>query len=364
MSISDTLKKVLPAIILFIYIASFNNITGVASSGEEISNIVIAPGTTEFIEFGNVTFGEWIFWNWSSDIDVDVILIQPDGIELNNVPNVCGQICFWSGIWKIAFINHNLSASANVRCIIEIVPEMYNIESPQQNDYLNSSAVEFSGTGSKLIDSVYIENVEGGRFNCTIENGLWHGIMNIPEGDNWVNVVFNIHWQNYWAKTSRSMFITVDLTPPNLSIVQPINQSIITSSSILLQWEANDTSSGIHHCEYQIDEGIWIGTGNPNHAQLSGLTDGHHVVRVKAIDKVRNSAIKQVEFTIDTNAFSINGPYKGIPSFVGITALIIIVMIVIFRQYRKKMHENKNGEKDSKTPDSLMEKYKYIQKKP
>src|SRR5437667_11405965 len=43
------------------------------------------------------------------------------------------------------------------------------------------------------------------------------------------------------------------------------------------------------------------------------LSDGAHTVRVRAVDVARNSADSSVDITIETNAFSLGGPYGGLP---------------------------------------------------
>lgn len=88
----------------------------------------------------------------------------------------------------------------------------------------------------------------------------------------------------------------VDLTPPTLSIISPIANSVVNSSSVTVSWIGSDNASGIEHYEVKLDENSWIDVGTNTSHIFTEVADGNHAIRVRAVDKAGNPTEMSVGF--------------------------------------------------------------------
>ncbi|MEM3069210.1 MAG: Ig-like domain-containing protein, partial [Nitrososphaerales archaeon] len=146
---------------------------------------------------------------------------------------------------------------------------------------------------------------------------------------------------SYTAETSGDHFILVyfvsptssytlnvtieDNIPPTISITSPANGSQVKSSSVQVTWTGSDADTGIDHYEVKLDDGSWLDVGTDTNHTFTGVSDGSHTVRVKAVDGADNSKIALVDFTVNTSLLL--GP--GWMDDIMIFAIIIIVIVVI-----------------------------------
>ncbi len=146
---------------------------------------------------------------------------------------------------------------------------------------------------------------------------------------------------SYTAETSGDHFILVyfvsptssytlnvtieDNIPPTISITSPANGSQVKSSSVQVTWTGSDADTGIDHYEVKLDDGSWLDVGTDTSHTFTGVSDGSHTVRVKAVDGADNSKIALVDFTVNTSLLL--GP--GWMDDIMIFAIIIIVIVVI-----------------------------------
>jgi len=91
--------------------------------------------------------------------------------------------------------------------------------------------------------------------------------------------------------------ITVDLTPPQLKILEPEEHSFINLTHLKIKLNASDSISGLHHCEAKIDNNSWI-LITPNFT--IEVDEGSHIIYVKAVDRAGNEIVKSVQITVDT----------------------------------------------------------------
>jgi C1A family cysteine protease len=115
-----------------------------------------------------------------------------------------------------------------------------------------------------------------------------------------------------WA--SSTVEFIVDLTPPQLQITGPASGSSIAQDFIQVNWTASDALSDVMGFEAALDGGAWVLLGGNETGLWTGLSDGPHVVRVRAFDGAGNLNITSVSFTSDTTPpeLSIANPSEGV----------------------------------------------------
>ena len=110
----------------------------------------------------------------------------------------------------------------------------------------------------------------------------------------------------------KSTQVRVDVTAPEFTGLSPAGT--LTSGRIELAWEAVDATSGISRYEVSVDGGPWQAVGGDGRFAVS-LGDGDHSFRVRAFDAAGNARDAEGVFRVDTNVFSLSGPYFGLPTY-------------------------------------------------
>lgn len=98
----------------------------------------------------------------------------------------------------------------------------------------------------------------------------------------------------------------VDLTPPELDIIQPLEGSIHSSSRVEVVWEAEERITEISSVEIIIDGENSITVNGGSSFEVSGLTDGLHELEVLAADLGGHERYESVNITVDREPPSVN----------------------------------------------------------
>jgi hypothetical protein len=140
-----------------------------------------------------------------------------------------------------------------------------------------------------------------------IPNSVYSGYTTNPE---WVNVTspatagtWKVGCYAYSGSGSYTITVTVtpavqDTTPPTITITSPADGATLTSSTVTVTWTGSDSESGINYYETRIDTGSWINKGTSTSHTFTGVSNGTHVVDVRAWDNAGNSAIDSVTFSV------------------------------------------------------------------
>lgn len=103
-------------------------------------------------------------------------------------------------------------------------------------------------------------------------------------------------FQNY---IETSHIIIKDTTPPIVDFISPERGSLVNSDITRIEWRGRDNDDmPISAYLISLDEGDWMDMGTNDHYETS-LSEGEHVVRVRAVDIAGNIAENQMSFTVD-----------------------------------------------------------------
>jgi len=105
-----------------------------------------------------------------------------------------------------------------------------------------------------------------------------------------------------------------------LSILSPVNGSYSKSSAITVTWSASDSS--IDHYEVKLDGGSWVDTGTTASHTFLGISDGSHMINVKAVDRFGNVKEAFVSFVINTSLI-------GGPGWIDDAALFGLIIVAV-----------------------------------
>ena len=104
------------------------------------------------------------------------------------------------------------------------------------------------------------------------------------------------------SSASASVAISVDATLPTATVTSPTPGQFLGTSSVQLTWTASDAPSGIDHFEVSIDGGVatTVPSGTTTYV-FTGVTDGSHTFRLRAIDRAGNAVTASVTATVDVS---------------------------------------------------------------
>ena len=91
-----------------------------------------------------------------------------------------------------------------------------------------------------------------------------------------------------------------DTIDPTVTIISPINGSIIPVENITATWTGYDSISGIASYYVRLDYGNWFTVNLDTSCDFNYLKDGLHTLEVKAIDNYSNEFIAETKFIINT----------------------------------------------------------------
>src|SRR5206468_4314803 len=111
-----------------------------------------------------------------------------------------------------------------------------------------------------------------------------------------------------------SVTVTVDTTPPVLSIIYPVAGAVLATGTVTVAWAASDATSGLDHFELSLDGGAVtvLGPTEGNHT-FAGLSQGSHTATLVAFDLAGHTTAVARSFTVDTTApiIDLSAPAPG-----------------------------------------------------
>ncbi|MEM4264493.1 MAG: Ig-like domain-containing protein [Thermoplasmata archaeon] len=216
--------------------------------------------------------------------------------------------------------------SCNVSVTFDFTLPSLEIISPVSGMWINSTNLILAWSGEDSLTGI-------DSYEVKIDSGSWRSVELVNE-TNISSIQDGIHNVSVRAtdlagnRVVQSIVLMNDRTSPVVAKLSPITGTTVTTSTVLLSWSGSDSTSGIDHFEIKIDDDAWMDVATVNEYQIDNLPSGSHTVTVRAIDRAGNVDTRTTVFTVDTDAFSLSGPYSGVPTLL-IIALIIIAIIFI-----------------------------------
>jgi len=95
-------------------------------------------------------------------------------------------------------------------------------------------------------------------------------------------------------------FLYMDTNPPILDIITPTNNSYVNVNKVNVSWIGKDLESGIHYYEVKLDDLSWLNVSLNTSYEFTSLSNGEHVIYVRAVDVAGNIKIVHINVTVDT----------------------------------------------------------------
>jgi len=179
---------------------------------------------------------------------------------------------------------------------------------------------------------VSIDNVTFTRAQLDPGFGDWSAILQLSPGSNTIYARAQCWWWNFTKiLPAPPVTVTLDVTPPTVTISAPSEGSHWRGSYVEVAWQASD-NIGIAKTElWDEDSRIEVQGGSYRFP----VTTGKHILHVTVTDVAGNEATSSVTIESDSRALSFDGPYYGIPT-IAIVAGVILGWLLVAGMIRKK----------------------------
>lgn len=264
----------------------------------------IDVGLDTVYTFYNLTYGTHI---------VDVVIVDN---EDNNATNT---ISFFSNF-----------------TVIE--PDLSNpyvlILTPGNESILDSGDVIITWIGYDLETGITGYNIKNDDQSwIDVELSTEHTFYDLANGNHIVYVeAIDNSLNSYVCQTNFIVSIfdpSYDLISPSVTIISPINGSIIPVHNITATWEGYDSESGIADYYVRLDDGNWFNIDLDTSCDFNKLKDGLHTLKVKAVDNYGNEFIAESIFTINTSTTTEEGSgFNFSITIISLTIAIIGVQLI------------------------------------
>ena len=199
-----------------------------------------------------------------------------------------------------------------VTVMVDTIDPTISINGPVNEYYSPSSSVNVSWTGDDEMSGVdgYIYRIDGQEWT-EMSDDLFHVFGPLSEGMHIVEVrVFDMSGNFDKACVN----FTVDTVKPLIAISSPDGSVYTNSSSMQVNWNGSDPTSGIKGYRYQLDSEAWSSLTDDVTHLFAELSEGSHTVYVRAYDNADNFETANVSFTVDTVRpdISFSSPADGV----------------------------------------------------
>jgi len=127
---------------------------------------------------------------------------------------------------------------------------------------------------------------------------------------------------------SEVISMKVDMVPPWIKILSPLNNTITRNTTMTIRWEGYDIGSGVSHYEIRLDDNEWINVNKSTQYTFTNLIPGEHVIYITVKDKLGNTNTTTILVTVQAIEYEILYLVGGI-------AAAIIVSVVLFLVRKK-----------------------------
>jgi len=141
--------------------------------------------------------------------------------------------------------------------------------------------------------------------------------------------------------------IVLDTGPPTIFVLYPNMGAQMRSQNVTINWSGADAGSGIDHYEIALDAGSFTVNVTEQTYTISGLSDGNHIVTVRAFDRIGRSSEASVTFVVNTSP--LGGPGYLEEAILTVIVIIAIGIIAYILRVRKKHQPKRELNLSAKT---------------
>ena len=297
---------------------------------------ILEPSNGTSINASDVT----LHWTASDNVGVDKIEVWLNGSLVASLSGSATEYPLhnlqlgWYNATVVAFDAAGNSGRDTVwfEVTADTSPPFIQILKPEDGAIFNKSTVVVEWTSS--------DNVRIDHFELSLDNGPWvnigtqasYSLTELTDGSHEVTVRA---FDTSGNVDEDSVSFTIDTTPPTITVLKPDNNSVVSQTSVTVEWSASDAATGVANCWIRLDDADWVEVGAAaNQHTFTNLSYGTHCVTIKVVDHAGNVATTRVCFTVAQPAPP-TAPTR-IPLVVAVIVGIAAALAIAFLLYRRR----------------------------
>ena len=182
---------------------------------------------------------------------------------------------------------------------IDLTPPKIRITTSTNDGYLNTATIEAAWTSS---DNYGIDHYEVRLCNTTWDSE-WISVgtrtrytfTGLTDGGTYTLLVVAYDVAGNQGKAT--LIFTVDIAPPTIQIVNPVDGATLNQTTITVEWTGSDAGSGIDYYLIYLNDTFITSTTQTTHT-LTDLSPGTYALTIIAIDQAGNRAQATVTFIV------------------------------------------------------------------
>ncbi len=268
---------------------------------------ITTPANNGFMSSGDVT----VIWN-GSDENLDHYEVRIDGGSWQSVGT--SEDYTFSGLSDgnhtvevVAFDTAGNANTSSVRFFVDTANPEIIITSPEANQWFNVSTVTVTwvawDNASSGIDHYWF-SANGGTSWTDVGVNTSYTATGLSDGSaNFGVRAFDM--AGNWFRADIS--VQIDTIAPSLWINSPANNTATNLSSITVYWSV---TGSYNRSEISMDGDSWVYVGGNQSMVFTGLSEGEHMVRIRAVDDAGNWNYTRSVFYVD-----FTGPSGVVPTY-------------------------------------------------
>jgi len=113
--------------------------------------------------------------------------------------------------------------------------------------------------------------------------------------------------------------VIVDSQAPEVRMESPVNGTYINVKNVQVRWNASGLGAAIAWYELRLDSGTWVNLSVQQSYLTPALSEGQHLVEVRAFDLAGNSGGNSTSFIVDTTAPQVQWLYPSYGTLFNVT---------------------------------------------
>jgi len=314
----------------------------VADAHPDEGLLTMNPGQVHYLSFGICGMNDllnWAVWGVTPNSSNLMIWLQkPDGIQVSQwvgeYDGGYGATTDQAGEWKIGLaLDASAPSSVTFSYVIYHFVISFSVDSPVDNGYSKSNMTPVYGTYDGPATMVRVSVDNSTFINAHLPgSGDWTAFVQLLPGPNTIYARAEYWWWNFTRiLTASPITVTLDVTPPTVTISAPSEGSHWRGSYVEVAWQSSD-NIGIAKTELWDEDSRIEVQGNSSRFPVK---TGTHILHVTVSDVAGNKATSSVTIESDSRALSFDGPYYGIPT-IAIVAGLILGWLLVASMIRKK----------------------------
>ena len=298
----------------------YHNVTVIAYDAVGNSNVSFVwfyvdttPPSIEILSPENDSLQPQTFlleWNSSDSVGLDRVEFYINGTLNQTFSPSINQYLLQDlepKVYNLTLVAYDKAGHVNSTWIIVTVI-VYRIEQPAYGVYINKNWVNVSWyieTGVEIDHFEIYKNTTA--VNTSVDASTrWYNVTDLAEGDWIINVT--VVFVN-GKSSSATVLVHIDLTPPGVSVVMPINNTYTNNQTVEIRWNVTD-NYGYDHTEIIIDGVPEASTSATEY--VKNLAEGDHEIKLVVYDYAGNVKNVTIIIHIDLTSptISIDSPVE------------------------------------------------------